>query len=126
MVLHKKDVIDKIADMTGLYKKDVREMIDAFRELIHEELKEGNEIGLNNMFTIKTVLKEANTGFNPSLKIFEERDEHRTVKMIPSENLKQIIRAYDKKDDDEEIMINRQIAALQAKMERLKSEKEKL
>ena len=53
MVLHKKDVIDRISDKTGLYKKDIKEMIDAFREIVYEELKEGNEIGLNNLFTTK-------------------------------------------------------------------------
>lgn len=112
-----------IADKTGLYKKDVREMIDSFSEIIIEELKKGNELGLNNLFTIKTVVKEAGDGFNPILKIYEYRDEHRTVKMIPSANLKQIIREFDKGDDDEEKLIERQIAALRAKQEKIKSEK---
>lgn len=125
MILHKKDVIDKISDKTGLYKKDVREMIDTFRELLYEELKEGNEIALNNMFNIKTVPVKAGDKFNPRLNIWEYRDEHRTVKMIPSANLKQAIREHDKGDDDEEIMIQRQIAALQAKQARIKAEKGK-
>ena len=125
MVLHKKDVIDRISNKTGLYKKDIKEMIDAFREIVYEELKEGNEIGLNNLFTIKTVVKEVTRAYNPFYKIWEDRDEHRTVKMIPSENLKLTIREYDKGDDDEEQFIARQIAALQAKQEKIKAEKHK-
>lgn len=123
MVLHKKEIVDKIAEKTGLYKKDIKEMIDSFREIVYEELKEGNEIGLNNLFTIKTVVKEAGDGFNPILKIYEYRDEHRTVKMIPSASLKQTIREFDKGDDDEEQLIARQIAALQEKQAKIKSEK---
>ena len=34
MVLHKKDVIDRISDKTGLYKKDIKEMIDAIRQIV--------------------------------------------------------------------------------------------
>ena len=45
--------------------------------------------------------------------------------MIPSENLKLTIREYDKGDDDEEQFIARQIAALQAKQEKIKAEKHK-
>lgn len=127
MILHKKDIIDKISGKTGLYKKDIKEMLDAFKELIYEELEEGNEISLNNMFNIKTVPVKAGEKFNPLLKVFEYRDEHRTVKLYPSANLKQSIRKYDKKDDeaDEELIIERQIAALQARKLRLKSEKYK-
>ena len=125
MVLHKKDVINKISDKTGLYKKDVREMIDALIEMVYEELKEGNEIGLNNLFTIKSVVKEVSHAYNPFYRIWEDRDEHRTVKMIPSYALKQTIREYDKGEDDDEKFIARQIAALQAKQEKIKAEKHK-
>lgn len=44
MVLHNLDVRNKLAEKTGLYKKDVNLVLDAFRELVYEEMEEGNMI----------------------------------------------------------------------------------
>lgn len=38
MRLLKQDVINKLAEKTGLYKKDVRAVLDSFHELVYEEL----------------------------------------------------------------------------------------
>ena len=111
--------------LSGKVFHRLQEDILSGKYAVYEELKEGNEIGLNNLFTIKTVVKEVTRAYNPFYKIWEDRDEHRIVKMIPSENLKLTIREYDKGDDDEEQLIARQIAALQAKQEKIKAEKHK-
>ena len=37
MILYKKDVIDKLSEMTGLYKKDIKAMLVALNELVYEE-----------------------------------------------------------------------------------------
>ena len=39
MVLHNLDVRNKLAEKTGLYKKDVNLVLDAFRELVYEEME---------------------------------------------------------------------------------------
>ena len=37
MILYKKDVIDKLSEKTGLYKKDIKAMLVALNELIYVE-----------------------------------------------------------------------------------------
>lgn len=37
MILYKKDVIDKLSEKTGLYKKDIKAMLVALNELVYEE-----------------------------------------------------------------------------------------
>ena len=37
MILYEKDVIDKLSEKTGLYKKDIKAMLVALNELVYEE-----------------------------------------------------------------------------------------
>lgn len=37
MILYKKDVIDKLSEKTGLYKKDIKAMLVALNELVYED-----------------------------------------------------------------------------------------
>lgn len=37
MILYKKDVIDKLSEKIGLYKKDIKAMLVALNELVYEE-----------------------------------------------------------------------------------------
>lgn len=127
MKILKKDLIDIIHERTGLYKKDIHEVFTVFKDIIYEELKEGNEISLKNMFTIKTVETKAGEKFNPYINQYEYRDEHRTVKIYPSTKLRTEIREYDAKDieEDEEYRIEKQIAMLMARKQLLKDKKKK-
>lgn len=59
MVLHNLDVRNKLAEKTGLYKKDVNLVLDAFRELVYEEMEEGNMILLKNLFRIEPITIKA-------------------------------------------------------------------
>ena len=59
MILHKKEVINKLAEKTGLYKKDVRAVLMAFRELVYEEMDADNTILITNLFKIEPVTVEA-------------------------------------------------------------------
>lgn len=56
MVLHNLDVRNKLAEKTGLYKKDVNLVLDAFRELVYEEMEEGNMILFENDLNIEDVI----------------------------------------------------------------------
>lgn len=38
MILYKQEVINKLAEKTGLYKKDVRAVLLALNELVYEEM----------------------------------------------------------------------------------------
>ena len=52
MRLLKQDVINKLAEKTGLYKKDVRAVLDSFYELVYEELDADNSILITNLFKV--------------------------------------------------------------------------
>lgn len=53
MRLLKQDVINKLAEKTGLYKKDVRAVLDSFHELVYEELDADNSILITNLFKVE-------------------------------------------------------------------------
>ena len=55
MILYKKDVIDKLSEKTGLYKKDIKAMLVALNELVYEEMDNDNAILLNNLLKIEPV-----------------------------------------------------------------------
>lgn len=125
MILYRKDITNKIAEKTGLYKKDIKEMLNAFREIVYEELQEDNTIFIRNLFKIQPVTMNSRLTFVPSTKERRYIEERKTVKMIPSEKLKQIIRGEnDDTDDDELIAIEKEIAKLQALQEKLKNRSE--
>ena len=50
MILYKQEVINKLAEKTGLYKKDVRAVLLALNELVYEEMDADNTILLKNLF----------------------------------------------------------------------------
>lgn len=55
MILYKQEVINKLAEKTGLYKKDVRAVLLALNELVYEEIDADNAILLKNLFKIEPV-----------------------------------------------------------------------
>ena len=55
MILYKQEVINKLAEKTGLYKKDVRAVLLALNELVYEEMDADNTILLKNLFKIEPV-----------------------------------------------------------------------
>lgn len=100
MVLHRKELVDKLAEKTGMYKKDVKTFLDAFKELVYDELKEGNEIAIRYLLIIRPLVIEDRDWYNPRTKQWEFIEAHRTVKMIPSEMLKREILQHDKDKTD--------------------------
>lgn len=123
MVLYKKELTNKIAGKTGFKKQDIREMLDTFREIVYGELQEDNTIVLKNLFKIQPITMKPRERFNPLTRETEYIKEHKAVKMVPSETLKQIIRRENMDTDvdanAEKLAIERQIAALQAKLRRI-------
>jgi len=53
MILYKQEVINKLAEKTGLYKKDIRAVLLALNELVYEEMDADNTILLKNLFKIE-------------------------------------------------------------------------
>ena len=87
MILYKQEVINKLAEKTGLYKKDVRAVLLALNELVYEEMDADNTILLKNLFKIEPVtVKERNRYDIVRDRVYLDK-EHRKVKITPSINL---------------------------------------
>lgn len=92
MILYKQEVINKLAEKTGLYKKDIRAVLDSFHELVYEELNADNTVLLKNLFKIEPVtVKERNRYDIVRKRVYLDK-EHRNVKIIPSTNLEKCVK----------------------------------
>lgn len=98
MILYKQEVINKLAEKTGLYKKDVRAVLLALNELVYEEIDADNAILLKNLFKIEPVTINARNRYD----IVRDRvyldKEHRNVKITPSVNLVNSVREKETED----------------------------
>ena len=116
MVLHKKEIVDKIAEKTGLKKQDIKWMYEAFREIIYEELAKGNSVLLRKLFTIMPTVRTGNK-YNINTKEVEYKDEYVSVKTVPSKALKEYVRGKAKlSKKDKQRAYEKQMAALQEKL----------
>lgn len=88
MRLLKQDVINKLAEKTGLYKKDVRAVLDSFHELVYEELDADNSILITNLFKVESIIVDSRKRYSPYVddNYYIEK-EHKTVKITPASNL---------------------------------------
>lgn len=92
MILYKQEVINKLAEKTGLYKKDVRAVLLALNELVYEEIDADNAILLKNLFKIEPVtIKTRNRYDIVRDRVYLDK-EHRNVKITPSVNLVNSVR----------------------------------
>lgn len=62
----KTDLVAKIADDTGLTKKQAEAALNSFLATITDELKAGNKVALIGFGTFETTVRAARTGKNPS------------------------------------------------------------
>ena len=85
MRLLKQDVINKLAEKTGLYKKDVRAVLDSFYELVYEELDADNSILITNLFKVEPITVDSRKRYSPYVddNYYIEK-EHKTVKITPA------------------------------------------
>lgn len=58
-------MIDRIAEKTGVSKKQAEDMIEAFQEITTATLKEGNEMTLTGFGTFMAKKRSARGGVNP-------------------------------------------------------------
>ena len=99
MILYKQEVINKLAEKTGLYKKDVRAVLLALNELVYEEMDADNTILLKNLFEIEPVtVKERNRYDIVRNRTYLDK-EHRNVKITPSTNLIDSVKKTETEDE---------------------------
>ncbi|MGB4337187.1 MAG: HU family DNA-binding protein [Bacillota bacterium] len=61
----KSDLVDQVAQRTGLTKKDSARAVDALFEAIREELQNGGKVQLVGFGTFEVKQREARIGRNP-------------------------------------------------------------
>lgn len=63
--MNKQELIEKIADNTGLSKKDATQSIDCFITTIQEALKKGEKVAITGFGTFDVSTRKARIGRNP-------------------------------------------------------------
>lgn len=64
--MNKGDLVVKIAEITGLAKKDCEAAVNAFVDAIQESLKKGDKVAIAGFGTFDIGTSKARTGRNPS------------------------------------------------------------
>ena len=63
--MNKGELVVKLAEMTGLSKKDSESSINAFVEIIQNSLKSGEKVAIAGFGTFDVSSRKARTGRNP-------------------------------------------------------------
>lgn len=63
--MHKKDLVEAVAQKTGKSQKDVKETLEAILSTITETLKKGDKVTLIGFGTFSVQQTKARTGRNP-------------------------------------------------------------
>lgn len=63
--MNKAELADKIAEKTGVNKKQVEDMLNAFEEIVTSTLKAGGEVTLTGFGAFMPKRREARIGVNP-------------------------------------------------------------
>lgn len=94
--IYKKDLVNRIAEKTGLKKKDINEMMAAFLDVIYEVLEEGGSLQLKNLFTILARTVKGQNKYIAPYQDYVYQEEHKTIKIIPSQNLVNVVKEIKK------------------------------
>ena len=89
--MKKVELIAKVAQKTGLSKKDVNEVINATIEVIEEALKNGEKISFIGFGSFETVTRAARTAVVPGTKKKVKVPESKSVKFKVGKKLKEIV-----------------------------------
>ena len=63
--MNKSEIIEALADKTGLAKSEAEKAINAFIELVTDQLKAGGEVTLTGFGSFMAKRREARMGVNP-------------------------------------------------------------
>lgn len=84
----KKILVDSIADLTNLTKKDVQTVLDALPGALNSAAKAAGRVQLPGVCTVKVVNKEARTGRNPKTGESIQIPARTVIKLTPIGELK--------------------------------------
>jgi len=83
----KKEFVDKVAQETGLSKKDAAKAVDSIFEILKESLAEGDKVTILGFGTFSVVLRPERKGRNPQTGEEMMIPEKRVPKFKASSNL---------------------------------------
>ncbi len=63
--MNKTELVDAVAEETGLTKKDVGAVIDGMFDLICKSVSQGEKVAIPGMLSFEQVQRKARKGFNP-------------------------------------------------------------
>ena len=91
-MVSQKGIINRIADKTGLKKKDIKAMLLAFKEVIYDVVDEEETLFLKDAITIKPIdVKGRNRYIAPyECTVYEE--EHKSVKIFLGKNIMDMVK----------------------------------
>lgn len=93
--LTKAQLAEKLFDNIGLNKREAKDMVDAFFDLIVRELKEGNDVKISGFGNFQLRSKSPRPGRNPRTGELISIDARRVVTFHASHKLKAVVQGED-------------------------------
>jgi len=90
--MNKAELINAIAEESGLSKSDSKKALDAFIRAVSNELKSGGRVSLIGFGTYLVSEKSARTGINPRTKEPIQIEAKKVVKFKPGAELADIVK----------------------------------
>ena len=94
MSLTKADLVDQLFDEVGLNKREAKELIDAYFELIGSTLESGEEVKLSGFGNFQLREKAERPGRNPKTGEEIPISARRVVTFKPGQKLRSRVEAY--------------------------------
>ena len=99
-MVNQRDIVNRIADKTGLYKKDIKEILLAFKEVMVDVIEEDESMFLKEIFTLKTITKKPRKRYIATYGKTIMGKDHKIVKILPGSRLTEIVRDSQNETED--------------------------
>ena len=100
--LTKAQLAEKLFDNIGLNKREAKDMVDAFFDLIVQELVKGNDVKISGFGNFQLRSKSPRPGRNPRTGELISIDARRVVTFHASNKLKAIVQGDERSPGDED------------------------
>ncbi len=91
--MNKSDLVNAIAEATGLTKKDSTAALEAFMDVVKSSLQKGETITLTGFGTFLVAVREAREGRNPQTNEKIQIPRTKVPKFRPGKALKEAVKA---------------------------------
>ena len=90
--MNKADLVEKIADQTGLTKKTSREAVDAIISAMTDSLAGGERVTLVGFGTFQVMERKARKGVNPQTRKTIQIPARKVPKFVPGKDLREKVK----------------------------------